>query len=157
MEIRYFFISNYVKRNKIAIKHCPTDDMMADYFTKPLQGSKFRKFRAFMLNLPEPTISREPHYTFDKENKKKAQECVEKCEGTHILRENRTRIPGEFSTVLSTFGDCENAGESADPPASYKDALLNRRREDRVVPRAPSGEPGNLWPPRGTTYLSARW
>ena len=27
-------------------------DMVADFFTKPLQGNLFRKFRALILNLP---------------------------------------------------------------------------------------------------------
>ena len=33
----------------IQILHCPTADMLADFFTKPLQGSLFRKFRAVLL------------------------------------------------------------------------------------------------------------
>ena len=41
MEIRYFFITDNIRRNKISVKYCPTADMLADFFTKPLQGSKF--------------------------------------------------------------------------------------------------------------------
>ena len=33
----------------ITIAHCPTEEMLADFFTKPLQGSLFRKFRAVLL------------------------------------------------------------------------------------------------------------
>jgi hypothetical protein len=34
-------------------KYCPTLDMIADYFTKPLQGSLFRKLRdLFMCVIP---------------------------------------------------------------------------------------------------------
>ena len=51
MEIRYFFITDNVKRDKLSIKYCPTDDMLADYFTKPQQGSRMRKSRASILNL----------------------------------------------------------------------------------------------------------
>jgi hypothetical protein len=29
--------------------HCPTSDMLADFFTKPLQGALFRKFRSILL------------------------------------------------------------------------------------------------------------
>ena len=49
INIRYFFVKDYVKRNKIEIRYCPTADMLADYFTKPLQGSLFRKFRAIIM------------------------------------------------------------------------------------------------------------
>ena len=49
IDIRYFFITDHSKRNSIHITHCPTDDMLADFFTKPLQGSLFRKFRSVLL------------------------------------------------------------------------------------------------------------
>ena len=34
------------------MEHCPTEEMVGDFFTKPLQGSLFRKFRAIIMNLP---------------------------------------------------------------------------------------------------------
>ena len=40
---------DYVKRNEIQIKYCPTEKMLADFFTKSLQGSLFRKFRAIIM------------------------------------------------------------------------------------------------------------
>ena len=49
IDIRYFFIADHSKRQDIDIVHCPTEDMLADFFTKPLQGSLFRKFRAVLL------------------------------------------------------------------------------------------------------------
>jgi len=52
IDIRYFFITDRVKRGNIWIEHCPTDDMLGVFFTKPLQGSKFRKFRWIILNEP---------------------------------------------------------------------------------------------------------
>jgi hypothetical protein len=38
--IRYQFIRQTIKRNKIIIKYCPTDEMMADILTKPLPKYK---------------------------------------------------------------------------------------------------------------------
>ena len=35
------------------VEYCPTEEMIGDFFTKPLQGSLFRKFRALILNLPD--------------------------------------------------------------------------------------------------------
>ena len=32
------------------VSHCPTDCMVADFFTKPLQGTSFRKFRNHIMN-----------------------------------------------------------------------------------------------------------
>ena len=36
---------------------CPTDVMVTDYFTKPLQGTKFRKFRAMIMNYQDPALA----------------------------------------------------------------------------------------------------
>ena len=49
IDIRYFFISDHSKSRNIDIVHCPTTDMLTDFFTKPLQGSLFRKFRSVLL------------------------------------------------------------------------------------------------------------
>ena len=51
INIRYFFMENRVKYGEINTKYCPTDDMIGGYLTKPLQGSKFIKFREKILNI----------------------------------------------------------------------------------------------------------
>lgn len=51
INIRYFFITDRVKSGEVNIKYCPTNEMIADFFTKPLQGAKFRKFRDLVLNI----------------------------------------------------------------------------------------------------------
>ena len=50
IEIRYYFITDHIAQEKMSLAYCPTDTMVADYFTKPLQGTKFRKFRAIIMN-----------------------------------------------------------------------------------------------------------
>ena len=51
MNIRYFFVADVVKRNQITLEHCPTDEMIGDFFTKPLGGAKFRRFRNIIMNI----------------------------------------------------------------------------------------------------------
>ena len=51
INIRYFFIQDRVANGEIALKYCPTDQMLADYFTKPLQGAKFIQFRDMILGI----------------------------------------------------------------------------------------------------------
>ena len=41
MNVRYFFIADCVKSGEIRIAYCPTGIMVADYFTKALQGVIF--------------------------------------------------------------------------------------------------------------------
>jgi hypothetical protein len=50
LDIKYFYITDLIKRKEVAIQYCPTDAMLADYFTKPLTGSKFQKFRNVVMN-----------------------------------------------------------------------------------------------------------
>jgi hypothetical protein len=51
LNIRYFFVTDHVKARKVLIKYSPTEDMVSDYFTKPLQGSLFRKMRNIIMNV----------------------------------------------------------------------------------------------------------
>ena len=53
MNIRYFFITDRVRSREMTIGYCPANEMIADHFTKPLQGSLFRKFRAVIMNIDE--------------------------------------------------------------------------------------------------------
>ena len=53
INIRYFFITDRIASGDISVKYCGTKDMVADMFTKPLQGAQFIKFRNTVLNIPE--------------------------------------------------------------------------------------------------------
>jgi hypothetical protein len=44
IEARYFFIKDCQDRGKLTVQFCPTENMVADFFSKPLQGKQFRKF-----------------------------------------------------------------------------------------------------------------
>ena len=50
---RYFFVKDRQDRGEVKIVYCPTDEMIADFFTKPLQGYKFLKFHKLIMNLKE--------------------------------------------------------------------------------------------------------
>jgi hypothetical protein len=55
MDIRYFFIKDRLKSEGIKVEYCPTGMMIADFFTKPLQGNLFRKFRDIVLGYKHVT------------------------------------------------------------------------------------------------------
>jgi hypothetical protein len=61
--VQYFFIADRVKSKEVQIEYCPTGIMIADYFTKPLQGAIFRELRDMIMGntviaLPEATDSK---------------------------------------------------------------------------------------------------
>ena len=51
INICYYFVTDRANCGEIKLQHCPTTEMLGDYFTKPLQGGLFTKFRDRILNL----------------------------------------------------------------------------------------------------------
>ena len=49
IHIRYFFVKDRVDKKEVKIEYCPSLDMLADFFTKPLQGKMFLKFRQVLM------------------------------------------------------------------------------------------------------------
>ena len=45
LNIRYFFLTDQVEKGNLTIQYCPTDKMIGDFMSKPLQGSKFLAFK----------------------------------------------------------------------------------------------------------------
>ena len=50
INIRYFFVTDWIQVKELTVKYCPMEDMLGDMFTKPLQGSEFRNFCDAILN-----------------------------------------------------------------------------------------------------------
>ena len=50
LSIRYFFITDRINKGDLQVEYCPPTDMIADFFTKPLQGKLFLKFRSMIMN-----------------------------------------------------------------------------------------------------------
>jgi hypothetical protein len=49
IKIRYFFVKQFLDSGELVIEHCPTDRMVADILTKPLQGDQFLRIRDLLL------------------------------------------------------------------------------------------------------------
>ena len=49
IDIKFFWVKDRVEKKEVEIKYCPTTLMLADYFTKPLQGNVFRRFRDVIM------------------------------------------------------------------------------------------------------------
>ena len=45
IEIRYYYVADRIAKGDLSVVWCPTDKMIADFLTKPLQGKVFKKFR----------------------------------------------------------------------------------------------------------------
>jgi hypothetical protein len=51
LNIRYFYLTDQVEKGNLNIEYCPTDEMIGDFMTKPLQGRLFRKFRDLIMGV----------------------------------------------------------------------------------------------------------
>ena len=50
VHIRYFWCKQHIDDGTVELKYVPTDFMLADILTKPLQGALFRRLRQLLLN-----------------------------------------------------------------------------------------------------------
>ena len=49
IEIRYYYVADRIAKGDLAVVWCPTDKMIADFLTKPLQGKEFLRFRNVLM------------------------------------------------------------------------------------------------------------
>jgi len=56
LDIHYFYVPDLIERGIVKIEHCSTDCMVADFFTKPLQGRRFQILRDLILNKQSSSV-----------------------------------------------------------------------------------------------------
>jgi hypothetical protein len=90
INIRYFFVTDRIATGEVKVEYCPTGEMLGDFFTKPLQGTLFRKFCNHVLNLNgDPTY--EPCQERRNVLRKQQETCTtQKSERKHV-RHKRVR------------------------------------------------------------------
>ena len=57
INMRYFFVTDRIRKGDMSVKWCPTGDMTGDFFTNPLQGAQFTRFRDLIMGVvaqPDP-------------------------------------------------------------------------------------------------------
>ena len=51
IKVKYHFVRQLIEDKEIEVKYKPTDDMLADLFTKPLDSEKHSKFTCLIMNI----------------------------------------------------------------------------------------------------------
>jgi hypothetical protein len=51
IQLRYFWCTDLIRRGLLNVQYTPTESMIADYFTKPLQGSLYIRLRNAVLGI----------------------------------------------------------------------------------------------------------
>ena len=52
IQIAYYWVKDLIDRGLITIVYCPTENIIADLFTKPLQRTLFNKLREKVIGVP---------------------------------------------------------------------------------------------------------
>ena len=106
INVRYFFVTDRIKQGDARIVYCHTDMLLADFYTKPLQGKQFRIFRNLILNLGD-------NYT----SNHKLAEKIKKMKTSHIQPDKIIKCKTKFE-----LQECvENK-----VMCTYKNVLLSR-------------------------------
>jgi len=50
IDVRYFFVTDKIKKGDVRVSFCPSHNMLGNFFTKPLQGAQFICMRSKILN-----------------------------------------------------------------------------------------------------------
>jgi hypothetical protein len=53
LDCRFCFVTDSISNNELSVECCPTEEMIGDFFTKPVQGKLFHKFRQLIVNPQE--------------------------------------------------------------------------------------------------------
>jgi hypothetical protein len=55
IKTRFFFVTDRISAGEVSVDWCPTEDMTGDFWTKPLQGSQFKRMRDLIMGVnPQP-------------------------------------------------------------------------------------------------------
>ena len=119
IDIRYFFIKDRLEIDNVKVVYCPTEAMLADFFTKPLQGNLFRRLREVIMGRQPVSslkdfVSSVPH-----------QERVERAN----YGSDHTGHDNEKPSQVGIINSLNKANDSMKTVASrtYADVLVNKK------------------------------
>ena len=97
MNIRYFFIKDRVQSKEIRVEYCPTGDVVAGFFMKPLQGRQFYKLRDKVMNFDLNSKYQSNHRSVLSENSEVTEDTDEnKATGKVATASNVGNGDGQF-------------------------------------------------------------
>ena len=153
LNIRYFYITDQLDQGWLTVRHCPTEDMIGDFFTKPLQGQLFRKLCGLVMNCPvdippEYMSPRDPPredtgvcwdatrpdgFATGRSDSRQANKEAEQPEDV------RTTTSGDPEDVRTTTSGDHRQGTTSCHDEGRTEDRGNTRTEGRTVPRPTYG------------------
>ena len=97
IDIRYFFIKDISKQENITVEHCRTEEMIADFFTKPLQGSLFKRMRGIIMGTCKMPV--EERVENNVVHSRITNELKQIREATSVLEDTNDNSPELVNTI----------------------------------------------------------
>jgi hypothetical protein len=141
---RYFFIKDRIASGGLRVVHCPTNHMLADFYTKPLQGALFKRFRSVILGYDHISSLEDEYMTSPDEERvgegrpsvgqeAEEDESSEDNEWTVVTRRGGTSAKlgavgkdginhGSEQTYKSTYKGTEQSGEDSEKYEEHRSA-----------------------------------
>jgi hypothetical protein len=130
IRVRDFFVKDRVDSNDLTIKHCLTDEMLVDHFTKPLQGTLFRKFRADIQGIPvdlnDTDVGWDREELCEDRTGVSSDPSPQECVGKEMIVTHRGNPTGIFGgkTIVPIVSDSKTA-KSENPKGIFGGAGAN--------------------------------
>ena len=85
IHVRYYFVTDRIKKGEMSAEWCPTEDMISDFGTKPNQGATFTRFRDQLMGAVaakgpgnrKPKVAQKDEWIKIGPSKKQAKERVD--------------------------------------------------------------------------------
>jgi hypothetical protein len=129
IDMRYFFIKDRLQSEKITVVYCPTECMVADFFTKPLQGKLFHYLKAIVMgHKPLETLIAQ----FSSENQERVVENQKSDVSTGVIPCIKTEL--KYSRNVNQPEDGEKSN-NVRKVVSFQPQVLERTRSYAEVVR----------------------
>jgi len=130
IDIRYFFMKDRITSEHITVVYCPTGQMIADFFTKPLQGALFARFRKIIMGQEHIGTLRTMSSPIEERVEIKVQESrkldVDRTQTSSEDRQENQKGKERVSTQVR--GSSYEATNVGTPLMVMEDCVLRRER-----------------------------
>ncbi len=105
IDIRFFFMKDRIVSEGIDIRYCPTEQMLADFFTKPLQGSLFKRFKRVVMGLDHvSTLWSMNQIPIEERVEKRSEQAPKSLSSPGIIRSGKKPVIPNTNKQMVSFG-----------------------------------------------------
>ena len=135
IDIRYFFIKDRIEKGEVTVAYCPTELMLADFYTKPLQGSLFNFFRRRRMGYDDISSILPSSFSkleecvgksdFEASNLEKVSKSKQKNKVNSTDEQVRNKVSLSNIEEMCTYVPVDNVSGSSEQEISKNNIVVN--------------------------------